>query len=74
MPHASDGEQDALGVEAVEDVPEALVLRADQPPVLHRQPVVRDLARRDRVAPDLRDRPDVHVVAIEVGEEQTEAS
>ena len=67
-------EQHALGVEAVEDVAEALVLGADETPALDRQPVVGDLARRDRVAPDLRDRPDVDVVGIEVGEEEAEAA
>ena len=64
------GQEDALGVEAVEEEPEALALLADEAPRLDRQPVVGDLARRDRVAPDLGDGPDVDVVGIEVGEEQ----
>ena len=37
------------------------------------KPVVRDLARRHRVAADLRDGADVDVVAVEVGEEQRQA-
>ena len=66
-------EQHALGVQPVEDVAEALVLGADEPPSLDGEPVVGDLARGDRVAPDLGDRADVDVVAVEVGEEQAQS-
>ena len=65
-------EEHALGVEPVQQDPEPLVLLADEAPPLDRKRVVRDLARRDRVAPDLRDGADVDVVGIEVGEEQAE--
>ena len=67
------GQQDALGVQPVEQVAPALALLAHQPPALDRQVVVGHLARRHGVAPHLGDGPDVDVVGVEVGEEQRQA-
>jgi hypothetical protein len=46
---------------------------ADQPPALHREVVVGDLARRHSVSAELRDRRDVAVIGVEVDEKQAEA-
>ena len=50
------GDQDPLGVQAVEQVPESLALLPDPPAHRHAQPVVAHLARHDGVAAELGDR------------------
>ena len=72
MPQASDANNTRSGLRPCREKPKALVLLADEAPCLDRQAVVGDLARRDRVPPDLGDRPDLDVVGIEVGEEEAE--
>jgi alkylation response protein AidB-like acyl-CoA dehydrogenase len=52
----------------VEQQPEPVALFTEESPRLDGQAVVRDLARRHRIAADLRDGTDVDVVGIEVGE------
>ena len=66
-------DEDALRVEAVEDVAEPLALFAD--PTRHRdpQPVVPDLARDDGVAAELRDRGDVDRRVLQVDQQQGHA-
>jgi hypothetical protein len=66
-------EQDALGVQTVQDLLEATTALAHQPPALHRQVVVGDLTRGDCVAAELGDRGNVAVRGIQVDDEQAQS-
>src|SRR3546814_4190001 len=66
-------DQDALGVEAVEDIGEALAFLAD--PVLfgNEQPIDEDRVRIHGLAAHFRDEMDVDLAAIEIGIEDGDA-
>jgi hypothetical protein len=64
------GNEDAFGVEAIEQVAEALALLPHPVGDRDGQVVVAHLARHDGVAPDLWDRPDVDLRPLKVREQQ----
>ena len=66
-------QQDALGVDAVQDVLEPAAPLAHHSPTLYRQPVVGHFARGHRVAAGLWDRANVYVLRIEIYQEQTQS-
>ena len=73
MPIASAADQDALGVEAVQDVAEALAFFADAVLIGDEQAVDEDRVRVDRLAAHLRDAVHVDLAAVEVGVEDRDA-
>ena len=67
------GDEDALGVEAIEEVVEAAPNFADNIAGIDGEVVVEDLVRIDGVAPELFDFADRDVLGVEVGEEEGHA-
>ena len=63
-------DQDAFGIEAVQEIAETLALLADQVRFGHRQPVDEHGVGIDALAAHLVDFADLHVVAVQVGIEQ----
>ena len=69
-PDRFGGDQDALGIHAVQDVFEAAAFLADAVVGRHVQSVDEDLIGIDRVAPHLVDHAHLDMAAIERGVEQ----
>lgn len=67
------GQQDPLGVQPVEQIPEALPLLADPPGGGHPQPVQDDLVGGDRVPAHLGDGPQPDGSGVQIGQEEGHA-
>ena len=64
------GHEDALGVQAVEQIAKAVAFFADAVGECHRQVVVAHFARCDGIATDLADRTNVDLGSLQIGQQQ----